>query len=362
MATITRLPSGNWRAQIRRQGRHTSRTFRFRAEADSWAQAYESDHGVTEKVERDVTDCTFEGLIDLYFQDMQEAGYAVGRTRLHFLERIRPTLGQLKLSELTRPKLIEFGRTRAKEGAGPSTLNYNFSDIQSILTHTEAVHGVKILHEEFRLARVALRRLGFMSRSVARTRRPTVEEIDRLIHYFENHPRQHIPVDRIIKFAIATAMRAGEIFRLEWNDVDMKKRLITIRDRKGPRDRRGNDDVIPLLNVTGFDAWQLLFEQRILTRNKRRVFPYNSQAVGLAFRRGCVARNIENLHFHDLRREAATRLFEAGLPIERVALITGHKSWDMLRRYTRLKPEDLVKFQTSPQPSVAEFIENLMTT
>jgi integrase len=166
---------------------------------------------------------------------------------------------------------------------------------------------------------------------------------------------------RIIKFAIATAMRAGEIFRLEWKDVDLTKRLITIRDRKGPRDKRGNDDVIPLLNLTGFDAWQLMLEQRILARDKSRVFPYNGRTVSLAFQRGCRVRNIDDLHFHDLRREATTRFFEAGLPIERVAQITGHKSWDMLKRYTALRPEDLVKFQANPQPSVAEFIELLMT-
>ena len=48
---------------------------------------------------------------------------------------------------------------------------------------------------------------------------------------------------------------------------------------------------------------------------------------------------IEDLHFHDLRHEATSRLFEAGLPIEKVALVTGHKDWKMLKRYTHLKPE-----------------------
>ncbi|MBL4821255.1 MAG: tyrosine-type recombinase/integrase, partial [Gammaproteobacteria bacterium] len=64
--------------------------------------------------------------------------------------------------------------------------------------------------------------------------------------------------------------------------------------------------------------------------------------------------DIEDLHFHDLRHEATSRLFEAGLTIERVALVTGHKDWKMLRRYTHLKPEDLHKFQTKHQPTEAE--------
>jgi integrase len=50
---------------------------------------------------------------------------------------------------------------------------------------------------------------------------------------------------------------------------------------------------------------------------------------------------IDDLHFHDLRHEATSRLFEAGLTIEKVALVTGHKDWKMLRRYTNLRPESL---------------------
>jgi len=55
----------------------------------------------------------------------------------------------------------------------------------------------------------------------------------------------------------------------------------------------------------------------------------------------CQDRGIENLHFHDLRHEGTSRLFEAGFAIEQVSLVTGHKDWKMLRRYTHLKPEAL---------------------
>lgn len=51
--------------------------------------------------------------------------------------------------------------------------------------------------------------------------------------------------------------------------------------------------------------------------------------------------HFHDLHFHDLRDEGTSRLFEAGFSIEHVALVTGHKDWKMLRRYTYLKPEGL---------------------
>ena len=48
------------------------------------------------------------------------------------------------------------------------------------------------------------------------------------------------------------------------------------------------------------------------------------------------------LRFHDLRHEAVSRLVEAGLGDQEVAAISGHKSMQMLRRYTHLRAEDLV--------------------
>ena len=67
------------------------------------------------------------------------------------------------------------------------------------------------------------------------------------------------------------------------------------------------------------------------------------EAYRVLFLRLCRRIGIENLHFHDLRHEATSRLFERGLnPIE-VASITGHKDTRMLLRYTHLRAEDLVK-------------------
>jgi integrase len=51
---------------------------------------------------------------------------------------------------------------------------------------------------------------------------------------------------------------------------------------------------------------------------------------------------IDDLHFHDLRHEAVSRLVEGGLSDQEVASISGHKSMQMLRRYTHLRAEDLV--------------------
>nr|WP_298138358.1 tyrosine-type recombinase/integrase [Acidiferrobacter sp.] len=65
--------------------------------------------------------------------------------------------------------------------------------------------------------------------------------------------------------------------------------------------------------------------------------------IGKIWQEALVRAGIRDLHFHDLRHEAASRLVERGLSDQEVAAITGHKSMQMLKRYTHLRAEDLVK-------------------
>lgn len=74
-----------------------------------------------------------------------------------------------------------------------------------------------------------------------------------------------------------------------------------------------------------------------------RILPYNAESVSAAFQRACNRLGIVDLHFHDLRHEGITRLFESGLSIEEVAVISGHRSWAMLHRYTHLSAVTLAE-------------------
>ena len=82
-------------------------------------------------------------------------------------------------------------------------------------------------------------------------------------------------------------------------------------------------------------------ERAIRANGDDRIFPYNHKSVSAAFTRGCQDQKIDDLHFHDMRHEGTSRLSEAGFRIEQVALVTGHKDWKMLRRYTHIRPESL---------------------
>jgi integrase len=343
MAAIIKLPSGNWRVQVRRKHKYVSDTFRRHTDAEAWALEAERtiDRGLDPKPVNPKSVHTFADVINLHVQDLLEVGKSIGRSKRAVLESLKISIGSYRIEDLTRETLIEFGKKRAKAGAGPCTLAIDLSFIGTLLTHAAAVHGISVSTEQVKLARVALDRLGLVGKSQERDRRPTQVELDDLIGYFEAKPRQLIPLHRMIRFAVATAMRLEEICKITWDDVNAKTRIVVIRDRKDPRKKEGNHHRVPMLDLSGYDAWQVLLEQRIITRGLGRVFPHHHKSAGTAFHHACKELHIEDLHFHDLRHEATSRLFEAGLSIEKVALVTGHKDWKMLRRYTNLLPESL---------------------
>lgn len=340
MATIVKLKSGNYRVQIRRKGQYASKTFSSKSDAVSWSLEADrrSDQGINLTSPKITNFNTFGQLIDLHIADMIEVGKPLGRSKDFALRTLNKNLGKLKIAQLTRVAILDYGKLRAKEGAGPATLAADISYIHTIITHAAAIHGVNISTEQVDLARVALRRLGLIGRSNQRDRRPSQQELDRLISYFENFANTSIPIARIIKFAVATGMRQSEICRITWEDVDVRTRCVIVRDRKDPRHKSGNDQRVPLIDLTGYDAWELLEEQRYVSNVVGRIFPYNSRTVGTIYRRGRDKLGIADLKFHDFRHEATSRLFEAGLTIEKVALVTGHKDWKMLKRYTHLDP------------------------
>jgi integrase len=347
MASIHKEKSGAWRVQVRRKGRSLSETFVAHDDAKRWAIDTERkiDRGQTPLPSRLAKLQCFAEIVDLHIADMKEVGRAPGRSKSATLEMLKRELGKQPVVDLDRERLLTFGRKRASQGAGPVTLSMDVGAIKLVLSHAAAVHGLNISTEQVDLARIALKRLGLVGKSNERDRRPTEEELAALIDHFDSNPRQIIPMGRIIKFAVATAMRQEEICRIGWLDHNARTKMQLIRDRKDPREKKGNDQQIPLLAVSGYDAMALIEEQRAIRGNEDdRIFPYNHKSVSNVFTRACQALGIVDLHFHDLRHEGTSRLFEAGFAIQQVALVTGHKDWKMLRRYTHLKPESLHAF------------------
>jgi integrase len=181
-----------------------------------------------------------------------------------------------------------------------------------------------------------------------RKRRPTAEELKRLREHFKSRDRRAtIPMQAIMDFAIASALRESEICRLEWRDNDKATRTGMVRDAKHPTTKEGNHRRFKYTP----EAWALVTAQ---PQTSEYIFPYDPKSIGTAFTRACNLLGIQDLRFHDLRHEATSRLFERGYQIHEVAQFTLHDSWNELKRYTNLRPENLRDIVVTPTGSARE--------
>lgn len=255
------------------------------------------------------------------------------QTHLEFLER--HSLGKLEALTLTSADLIRHVQLRRAEGAGPATVLNDLVWIGVVLRAAKSVKELPVRPETVQQARTACRELRLVGKPRKRTRRPTVEELKRLREHFKSRDRRAtIPMEAIVNFAIASARRESEICRLEWRDNDKATRTGMVRDAKHPTAKDGNHRRFKYTP----EAWALVSAQ---PQTSEYIFPYDPKSVGTAFTRACKLLGIQDLRFHDLRHEATSRLFERGYQIHEVAQFTLHDSWNELKRYTNLKPENL---------------------
>ena len=127
-------------------------------------------------------------------------------------------------------------------------------------------------------------------------------------------------------------MRKSEILNMRWEDVSLEKRTLHI-----PQSKNGHSRTIPL------SSGVIVLLKRLKAKGRGVVFPISANAFRLSWDRVLVRAQIKGLHFHDLRHEAISRLFEKGLSIPEVALISSHRDYRMLARYTHLRAEDIVE-------------------
>jgi integrase len=137
-----------------------------------------------------------------------------------------------------------------------------------------------------------------------------------------------IPMQKICTFALFSTRRQEEITRIAWNDLDLDR--ILVRDMKHPGDKEGNHVLCEL-------PPEALAIIKTMPRVAPQIFPYSTDAIGAAFTRACQFLQIEDLHFHDLRHEGISRLFEMGKTIHQVAAVSGHRCWSSLKHYTHLR-------------------------
>jgi integrase len=215
----------------------------------------------------------------------------------------------------------------------PQTVGNYMSHLSSVFAIARPMWGYPLSKEAFDDAVTVSKKLGFVSRSSERDRRPTLSELDKLMTFFvERNIRtpQSMPMDLTILFGIFSTRRQAEITRLLWTDYEPAHSRILVRDMKHPGQKIGND------------VWCTLVPEAMavierMPRTDKEIFPYNPGTISRNFTDACALLGIDDLHFHDLRHEGISRLFEMAWDIPRVATVSGHRSWNSLKRYTHIR-------------------------
>ena len=142
---------------------------------------------------------------------------------------------------------------------------------------------------------------------------------------------QSLYLANAIKLALHTGMRLSEIIFLNWKMINIDNRFIRLSVTKNNESR-----IIPL-------SEKALLVINTISKDNQRLFPINPHAISVAFRKACKRVGIKSASFHTLRHEAISRLFEKGLNPMEVSAISGHKSMQVLKRYTHIKTTYLLK-------------------
>jgi integrase len=337
MATITKRKN-RYTAVVRRAGYPTTtKTFGLKTDAKRWAAAVESDidSGRVLNVQKyHRNDETVGGLVERFIAEVHPMKQ-FGGSKLATLQLTARELNDVKVARFKSKDVIEYGRRR-REVVSKSTLNQQLQYLSQVLEYARIVWEVPMNGNPVKDGRYALSKTGLVGSSNKRGRRLRVGEYERLIDAAAGHW-----ITYYITIARDNTMRLGEIHNQRWKDVNFDEQTLTIRDRKDPNQKEGNDETIPMIGHT----YEVLRGLWAVSTRKGRVFSMvkNAGSVSDKFAAVTQAAGIDDLHFHDLRHEAISRLFERGLQIQEVALVSGHKSWDSLKRYTQLKPGQIIE-------------------
>lgn len=323
MPSIRKLPNGRWIAQVRRVGHESrSKTFDTLTTARDWAYREESSLQSQSASKR--ADIGLHALLE-WFDRTQVPRYRSQATALGITRTLRRYLPDIALNRLSVLHVGGYRDRRLNEGLSPASVTRELNLLSRAVSLAVSELGADLTNNPAQ----AVRRPQAQN---LRDRRPTQAELDALRQAVRQEGSE---LGLVITLAITTGMRQGELFKLRIENIDLRKRTALL-----PHTKNGESRLVPL-SPGALQAIEMLSK----ARTQGALITQWSTQSGLkqAWRRACKAAGISNLRFHDLRHEAASRFFELGLNQFQVASITGHKTLQMLKRYTHLRAEDLAR-------------------
>ncbi|WP_250512036.1 site-specific integrase [Caballeronia sp. INDeC2] len=290
MATFSQR-NGRWQIKINRKGFPTQyKSFSTKAEGQIWARSVETamDDG-TWVDPAGTTEITFGKLLERYKESVTPTKRSRRSEEYRIGKMMRHKIAEYSMGNLTTSILADYRDQRLKD-ASNSCVCRELATISAAITHAQREWGLSLNNPAKLVKKPRL--------PPGRNRLLKPAELERLLHelHAERHESRSKWLVPLVKLALETAMRQGELLSLLWRHVDLERRVAYL-----PITKNGKDRYVPLSSA----AIAIL---ESLERVDERVIPITQNVVLCAWPRACRRADIEDFHFHDLRHMATTRL------------------------------------------------------
>ncbi|MDR6632301.1 integrase [Phyllobacterium sp. 1468] len=324
MATIRRL-RGRWQGQVRRKGMQPrAKSFDSKGEAEKWARSLEAelDRCGSMPDTRLAEQMTVHALLTRYRMEITPPKRSAQTESIRIGAMLRREICYRTLAILSPTDIAVYRDERLKVVASSTVLKE-----LNVLGH-----AIDIARKEWgvHLPQNPCRMIRRPAPPRPRDRRLEAGEEQKLLDAADTGRNPYMR--SLIILALETAMRQGELLSLSWADVDLERRIAHLDMTKN-----GESRDVPL-SKRAIETLQRLADESTADL----VLPISKSSAGQAWGHLRGRAGSRNLHFHDLRHEAVTRLLERGFNVIETATISGHKELRMLQRYSHLRAVDLV--------------------
>lgn len=314
MASI-RKRGNSWQARVKRLGTEVEQSFKSRQAAERWARQIEVKIELGEynspTPNSNAATLNFGEILQRY-NDTVGSSHRSPTTQTNIRTLIKD-LGHLTLEQV-EPKSVAKWRDDKLSKIKSASVNRLIGTLGSVINHARKEWQLPINNPIPNIKRP--------QSALARSRRLNDDEEQKLINGLPPH------YARVVRFAIATGMRRGEILNLEWPCIDIQKRtahLLITKNGHGRTVPLSTGALLALADAAGSTTYP----------TSGRVFDIHPVALDKAWRRACAKQGIVGLRFHDLRREAISRFLELGLSLTEASSISGHRTLSQLQVYVK---------------------------
>lgn len=336
MATIRKRGEYQWEAQIRRKGQpNFSKTFELKVDAEDWSRDIERDMRRGMFVDRrESENTTLSQMIKKYGEEVTPTKKSEKRelVRLKMLDSLK--LASHSMAAIKAKDIANFRDARRKEGLAENTVRLDIALLSVIFETARKDWGIEVENP--------CRKIKLPKNSSKRERRISKSEEEALLECGPLAMPKSRHIRELLELALETGMRQSEIINIEWRDVNIKIRSIRLDDTKSgdPRNVPLSSKAVSILNS---------IPERL---DKGRIFSMNQDGLVRGFKKACkLAREkmsnppkgfCDDLKFHDLRHEAASR-WASVLQAQELAKMFGWKTMQMALRYYHPRVEDLAR-------------------